>query len=168
VSKVPQKDLQAIHEILEMISEAELAMGEFYRACARVTRDDHDLWTILEEEEKKHHAMVRRISEMVSERPDHFRLGKPFSENALRTFVGWLRERTKRMSVGEVPAKAPLHVARDVEQSLIELRFCEAVQSDDVDFNELLNRIREETFFHRERISRRIKEKAYSAIILAR
>lgn len=73
MSKVPPKDLQAVQGVLEMISEAELAVGEFY----------------------------------------------------------------------------------------------EAVQSDDVDFNELLNRIREETFFHRERISRRIKEKAYSAIILS-
>lgn len=45
--------------------------------------------------------------------------------------------------------------------------FYEAVQSDDVDFNELFNRIREEIFFHRKRISRRIKEKAHSAIILS-
>lgn len=163
-----QNDLQAIQGILEMISEAELALGEFYRACARIAQDDRDFWSVLEEEEKNHHAMVRRISEMVAERPDHFRIGGSFNEGALRTFVGWLREKTKRIAVGETPAKELLHIARDVEQSLIESKFCEAVQSDDVAFNDLLNRIHEETFFHRERISRRIKEKAYRAIILAR
>ncbi len=163
-----KNDPQAIQGILEMISEAELTLGEFYRACARISREDQDLWPVLEEEEKKHHAMIRRISEMVAERPDRFRLGKSFSESALRTFIGWLREKTKRMSIGETSARDLLYIARDVEQSLIELRFCEAVQSDDVDFNDLLNRIREETFFHRERISRRIKERAFSAIILAR
>ncbi len=163
-----QNDLQAILGIMDIISEAELALGEFYRACSRIAQDDQDFWSILEEEEKKHHAMVCRISEMVTERPDNFRMGGSFNEGALRTFVGWLREKTKRIMVGATPAKDFLHIARDVEQSLIESRFCEAVQSDDVAFNELLNRIHEETFFHRERISRRIKEKAYSAIILAR
>ena len=163
-----QNDLHAIQGILEMISEAELALGEFYRACARIGQDDRNFWSVLEEEEKKHHAMVRRISEMVAEKPDQFRIGRAFNEGALRTLVSWLREKTQRMMVGETPAKELLPFARDIEQSLIESRFCEAVQSDDVAFNELLNRIREETFFHRERISRRIKEKAYSAIILAR
>jgi len=168
VLEVLQKDLHAIQGILEMISEAELALGEFYRACALIAEDDGELWSVLEGEEKKHHAMVCRIVEMVTEKPDHFRLGRSFNEGALRAFVGWLREKTERMAVGETPAKDLLHIARDVEQSLIESRFCDAVQSDDVIFNELLNRIREETFFHRERISRRIKEKAYSAIILSR
>ena len=163
-----QNDLQAILGIMDTISEAELALGEFYGACSRIAKDDQDFWTVFEEEEKKHHAMVCRISEMVAARPDHFRMGRSFNEAALRTFVSLLREKTKRIMVGATPAKDLLRIARDVEQSLIESRFCEAVQSDDVDFNELLNRIREETFFHRERISRRIKEKAYSAIILAR
>jgi hypothetical protein len=166
--KVLQKDLHEIQGILAMISEAELALGEFYRACARMAPDDRDLWSVLEGEEKKHHAMIRRILEMVAEKPDQFRVGRFFNEGALRTFVGWLREKIERMAVGETPVKDLLHLARDVEQSLIESRFCEAVQSDDVVFNELLNTMREETFFHRERISRRIKEKAYSAIILAR
>jgi hypothetical protein len=163
-----QKDLQAILGIMDTISEAELALGEFYRTCSRIAQDDQGFWSVLEEEERKHHAMVCRISEMVVERPDHFRMGRSFNEVALRTFVGWLREKTKQIMVGAIAAKDLLHIARDVEQSLIESRFCEAVQSDDVDFNELLNRIHEETFFHHERISRRIKEKAYSALILAR
>jgi hypothetical protein len=167
-SEVLKSNQQMIMDILNTLTETELSVSEFYGTCARIAGDDQDFWTRLEEEERKHHAMVCRMMEMVTEKPDRFKMGQSFREGALRTFMGWLREQTRRAAAGAIPAKDLLYVARDIEQSLIESKFHEAIQTDDAAFNGLLSSMHEDTFFHRERISRRIKEKAYSAIILAR
>ncbi len=167
-SQVLKSNLQMILGILDTLTETELTVSQFYGTCARIAGNDQDFWSRLEAEEKKHHAMVRRMSEMVAEKPDRFRMGQSFKEGALRTFINWLQELTRRAEAGAIPTQDLLHIARDVEQSLIESKFHEAIQTDDVAFKGLLNAMHEDTFFHRERISRRIKEKAYSAIILAR
>jgi len=134
-----KSNLQMILGILDTLTETELTVSRFYGTCARIAGNDQDFWSRLEAEEKKHQAMVRRMSEMVAEKPDGFRMGQSFKEGALKTFIGWLQEQTRRAEAGAIPIKDLLHIARDVEQSLIESKFHEAIQTDDVAFNGLLN-----------------------------
>ena len=61
-------DLASTLESLKTISQLELAMAEFYRACAEAWEAEKPFWLSLEEQELQHIQNLAKMANIVTQR----------------------------------------------------------------------------------------------------
>lgn len=145
-------------EAMDLMAQAESAVERLYEACASLWKDDKDFWQGLALEEKHHSEHIRSMMSILTGNPGHFQHGRPFTTIALKTFIAGIEhdiESVKQFTVTELKA---LHLARDIEQALIEARFTEVVQTEDRNFRVLAGEIVRDTAVHRRLVEKKIAE----------
>jgi len=135
-------------ELLAIYREAELAVAAFYRVCANLCPEDAEFWKSIAAQEEAHAGFFARIQELFAAKPDAFQPGRPFSPVAVLTFIKGVQWNTERALKGELQRTRLIHVARDIENSLLESRFAECVRSEDADFTALMDKLMDETTEH--------------------
>lgn len=152
-------ELDGTLDTLREIGGLELALAEFYAAVAHLRPADAEFWRTLEEEERRHAAHIARLGELIAANPDRFQGNRSFNVAAIRSFLAYVEETTRRLQAGEIPADDEtrlLALARDMEQSVIEGKYAEVVTTSDLASRGLLRQIVAETVAHKSQIALRL------------
>jgi hypothetical protein len=143
-------------EAMELMARAESAVERLYETCAGLWKEDGDFWQGLAMEEKHHSEHIRSMISILTGNPGNFQPGRPFSSVALQTFISGVERDIESVKQFTVPAVKALHIARDLEQALIEARFTEVVQTEDKRFRALADEIVRDTAIHRRLVEKKI------------
>ncbi len=149
---------QSVLNLLEVLMEAELAVSEFYGACADTWDEDKDFWLHLVGEEKKHAENIKKMGAIISRMPDQFTAGRPITPIAVKTFISDLKNKTECCKNGEIQREKILFIARDIEKSIIESKYAEIVKTDNLEYKTLMKSLVEETRVHLDMVNRKIEE----------
>jgi len=151
------KDLKRIVATLKVLLDSELAVADFYDACARQWPQDADFWNEISAQERKHAEWIDQIQGIISSRPDRFSPGTwNGNETVVSTFIKGIRWNTQRIANGEIERPNAFFVARDIESAIIESKFHGIVRTDDADYLALSRQIMNETSTHLGLMSRKI------------
>jgi rubrerythrin len=145
-------------EAMDLMARAESTVEHLYETCAGLWKADGDFWQGLAEEEKHHSEHIRSMMSILSSNPGHFQSGRPFSSIALKTFISGIERDIESVKQFTVPELKALHIARDIEQALIEARFTELVQTEDKSFRALADEIVRDTAIHRRLVENKITQ----------
>ena len=145
-------------EALELMAQAESTVERLYEACAAQWKEDEDFWQGLALEEKNHSEHIRSMISILTGNPGNFQPGRPFSAIALKTFISGIERDIESVTQFAMPELNALHLARDIEQAIIEGRFIEVVQTDDKSFRALADKIVGDTATHRWQVEKKIAQ----------
>jgi rubrerythrin len=148
-------DLASILDTLKIISRLELAMAEFYGACAEVWEAEKPFWLSLKQEELQHIQNLAKMANIVAQRQAQFERNRSFNAVAIRTFISYVETTTQRARTGQIPKPDLSHIlaiARDMEQSILESKFVEIVKTGDVEYLTIVRKILADTAAHKKKI----------------
>jgi len=142
--------------VFEVMIENELSIAEFYDSCAEFSQKESSFWRALAETERRHADIIRRISEIVKDRPGRFETGRPFNTAALRTVLSYIKNNIADMKAGRIKEPKPFFLAMDLENSILETRYFEIVKSKDLEYQQLSSTVMKETFDHRDTLKKKL------------
>jgi hypothetical protein len=145
-------------ETLIQMEKTEQTVSEFYKLCADTWPIDLQFWTELSNEELEHKRNIAAMYRIVSEKPEQFEKGRPFSVMATQIMITGIRNNIEKLRKGEIREDSAISIARDIEQSFIEFRYSEILKTTDVEYNTLVQKITKETAQHKMNIDKKIKE----------
>lgn len=148
--------LDNILNIMEAMVQYELGLSELYEICARVSKEDEQLWRSLSGAEIHHADHIKKMMEIMIEKHDRFETGRPFNIAALKTVMAGIKETTGRISRGELSREKMLITARDFEQSVLESHYTEIVRTNDLEYQTLMKNILSQTQEHKKAIQKAI------------
>ena len=140
------------------MAQAESTVERLYVACAGLWKEDENFWQGLALEEKHHSEHIRSMISILTGNPGNFQPGRPFSAIALKTFISGVERDIESVKQFAVPELKALHLARDIEQALIECRFTEVVQTDDKSFRALADEDHGGHGHHRRQVEKKIAQ----------
>ncbi len=152
------KDSKAILDALKVMKEFELTLAELYRTCNSLWPEDEAFWKNLEQAEVRHAGTVEKMISILSEKPDIFEPHRLFKPAAVRTSISGIRGDIERLKRREIPKNKILFIARDLEQSIIESKYFEAVKGRDVEFQNMVEEMKIDTMTHRDELNKKIEE----------
>jgi len=150
--------LERVLQAMEAMVEAELAVGQCYRACADYRGDEAAFWLQLVREEEQHARSVRRIMEILTLRPEDFRPVQSFSADSARIFRDLARQREGELRRGTLSFPQMLNHLVEMENSLLESRYFKIVESEDPEFDHLLSLMVEQTRQHQQKLEQKVSE----------
>ena len=150
-------ELKLILDTIDQMKELEIALSRFYGTCAEAWAANAPFWQHLSREEAGHADTLGHISEIISARPDRFTKGRAFHALAARTVIQGVEGNTQKVRDGLIDERKALVLARDIENSIMESRYIEIVNTDDTDFKALVRKILEETSHHRAMINEKLR-----------
>lgn len=140
-----------MNEILEMMAKNEEGIARLYGLYAERMPEHSSLWTELAGEEMQHASWIRAFNEGVGEGSlvlDE----KRFPREALQTYAEYLNiNLAKARQVGEDIAQYFV-TALYIEESLIEAKFFQVIDTGSKDFDKLVLRLKLATLEHIERL----------------
>jgi hypothetical protein len=95
------------------------------------------------------------MADIIAARPAEFTPRRPFNTTAVQTFMSYVRAAAERVRSGELSRADSAHLltlARDMEQSVLESKYGEIVQTTDVEYQGLMRQIVAETVAHKGKI----------------
>jgi hypothetical protein len=133
--------------ILDQLREVELAVADLYRRFAGAFGADRIFWQDLARDEDCHADLASELKGTL------LKNGAPFvivrlNSDALATFRQGIDQQLARLRQGEISRRAALFIARDVEKTLVEHGFYDAIRSEKPDYRLVQEKIRRETEDH--------------------
>jgi hypothetical protein len=137
-----------IRYFLEPMEELESIMAEAYALCAELFPDQKACFEQLVRQETAHAAAVRKMIDIVYDKPDLFEVGLPLRREAVQLVIEWLKESMTRIRNGAAKKEAVILMI-DIEKSLIENRFFDVLKSAEAEYGRFIQKLRQETYEHR-------------------
>jgi hypothetical protein len=154
-----QHELEHLSQVFEDMRDLELAVAAFYQGCSDRWEERRSFWMDMEYAEIKHADNVKRMSEILLERPEKFESGSYVpSPDVLKTLVSAIRTDVERIKRQEMDEKKVLSLSVALERTFLEGRYGEVVKTSDPEFNSLLREINADTVFHREYLAGKLNE----------
>jgi len=150
--------LENILEVMDALKTNELLIGELYKQCSMQWPEDREFWSSTEQEEYTHAEYINDMKELLKSNPAEYTIGRSFNKDAAATVKKWIEDIINKVKKGEISKIKMLYIARDLEQSLLESKFHELLDSSNIAYNTLANKITSETRQHLEKIKIKIKE----------
>jgi hypothetical protein len=142
-------DLEKIKSVMETMVQLELSLSDLYEQCAVVSKDDETFWKGLSRVEVRHSEIIKQIIGLITEKREHFEVGRQFNIIALKTMISGIVENTKRISQGTVDRKKLFILARDVEQSILESNYSGIVKTNNTEYQTMMKLIQMQTHEHK-------------------
>jgi rubrerythrin len=149
-----------IVEILRLCSELEQAISRLYRSFALWDDPLQDFWKNLSTEELNHFKYLIQIIELVQGDELIFVVIREFNSQAVRSMIKFVQDNFKEAEDGVVHPHKFLFIARDIEDSLLENKFYEFLDSPNPDFKALIFQIISDTRRHRKDLIQKIEERS--------
>jgi hypothetical protein len=153
-----QYQLKTTLETLTNMEDLELTLAELYKTCGRLWPEHKEFWMDMEKAEIKHADNIDQMRKIISERPDIFELGSPFTSKAVQSFISGIRSLVQKLKQKEIGKIKALYLAREIEQSYLESKYVEIVKTEDKESKPLMREIYADTVFHREYLNNMIME----------
>jgi hypothetical protein len=144
--------------VLKVMAQFELTVAYFYRTCAQMWFDLEEFWETMERAEIKHAGYLKQVNKILTEKPEGFSMGRPFTPAALKTSMSGIEWNIQRLRNGEITKKSILFISRDIERSILESNYGEIIKGTDVEFQALMKEILTDTVAHRTYLDRKIEE----------
>ncbi len=138
-----------IKEALMTMAEVEMAIGKLYRCCAACFPEDRRFWLGLVNQEIRHAKYILKMGKIISKKKDQFEMNRPFNPTAMRTVLSGIKTNMAQVKSRGIPKSRMLAIAHDIEKSLLESNFAEMFKTKDVEYQNLLNEIRNDTAVHK-------------------
>lgn len=145
-------DARNIFYLLDIARLVELAMEDFYKACATCYPNSADFWLGIAGEESMHAQYIREIETLVRENPQGFNLKQKVTLDILRCFIRDVESETQSVLDGTRDVLSLPSLAEKFEALMVESSFFDMLESDNQDYEKLVKRIQAETVEHRLRI----------------
>ncbi|MFC1866156.1 hypothetical protein ACFLYB_05550 [Chloroflexota bacterium] len=139
--------------LLTLMAQNERTIRELYLRYSSKFSEDSELWEKLAQDEEMH-ANWLTIQQNNLDQGLVSIDNKRFNESAIKTFTDYLKIEMDRLDAGEVSLINALSVSLYIEQSLIEHKYFEVLDSDSEELKNTLTKIKKDTEAH----SKRIKE----------
>lgn len=146
------KEAKNIFYTLDVARLVELAMEDFYKVCAACCPNSESFWLGIAGDENKHAQYIREIGEIVKTNPQEFKLKQNITMDILRCFIRDVESETRNILEGTRDVLSLPKLAEKYESLMGENSFWEILESDNVEYRELIGRIKSETLEHRQRI----------------
>lgn len=143
-------------EALQALVRLELAVGELYKACSVRWPDDGRFWLEVARQEMDHAQAIERMLAIIALNPGNFAPLKAIRVNAVDTIISGIESRTVQVRSGQLSNNNALHIALDLEKSVMENRFYEMVQTTDPAFLTICSEIMAQTRDHKSHFENRI------------
>ncbi len=149
-------DVASTLVVLKTLAKLELAVAQFYAACAKAYPEDRQLWEGLVDDEQLHAAHLERMGQILVERPADFQPKRSFNVAAVQTFIAYAGSATQRVrSLTKPKTEYPqiLALAQDMERSILESKYGEIVKGTHPEYQALVGELVTDTAAHRARIA---------------
>jgi len=120
-----------------------------YRDYAAAYPEETELWTRLSEAERRHEELLGEMIRMIQADHTLFSPGRPFNERVVLSKVSGVRSQQAALAGEGRTLRQALFIARDLEQSILESKYKEIVESRSQAYTDWLSRILQETVEHR-------------------
>jgi hypothetical protein len=137
--------------ILELLAENEEHIARLYRLYAEKLPKFRDFWAQLSGEEIEHASWIRDFANGVKDKTLYLD-EKRFPKEVLYTYREYLDGSMQKANRQGIDAIGAFTAAFYIEESLIELKFFEVIDSGSEDFNKVLLRLKKATAEHNNRI----------------
>ena len=138
-------------EILDKLAENEEHISRLYRVYAEIMPAHKEFWSKLADEEIEHASWIRNFAEGV-EGGTLAIDEKRFPRNALQTYSQYLDGSIDRAARKGVDVMGAFTTAIYIEESLVELKFFEVIDSGSEEFDDVLLHLKKDTIEHNKRI----------------
>jgi hypothetical protein len=149
-------DPEDILKIMDRMAALELKVAEFYQTCAH--NGEKDFWTEMQKDEVHHAENLRRMAVLFSANPELFEPNRSFQVAAIHTAIGGVQQVIEKVHANQLERTKILFIARDIEQSLLEVRYGDFLRSRDLGYQKLVRELQSETRTHKSRIEEKIQE----------
>ena len=139
--------------LLALMAQNERLVGDLYIKYSNKFSEGKVLWEKLAQDEEMHASWLT-IQQTNLDKGLVSIDSKRFNESAIKAFSDYLKSEMGRLDAGEVSLINALSVSLYIEQSLIEHKYFEVLDSDSEEMKNTLTKIKKETEVH----SNRIKE----------
>lgn len=134
---------------LELLSNAEAQISNFYRLCAGAMPKEQDLWNHLADQELQHADAVKQMLERINLEPKLYRPGVSFGTVTIRLFDVEMQGLVEQMNHGLLSPDKLFSIALEIEDSAVELSYSRIVKTEDAIYKTLADRIERETAEHK-------------------
>ena len=138
-----------IKDALMMMVEVERTMGKLYQYCADCFPEDKQFWLGIVEQETQHTKSILKMGKIIAKKRDQFEMNRPFNSTAMKTVISGIKMNMERVKSGAIPKSRMLAIAYDLEQSILESKYAEIFKTADVEYQNLLRKILDDTGAHK-------------------
>jgi hypothetical protein len=138
-------------EILDGLREIELIVADLYLRFAAAFAADRIFWHDLALDEQKHAELASELKAALLRNGAPFEVGK-LNAPALATFRQGVGQQMIRLGRGEISRRSALFIARDLERTLVEHCFYQAIRSENPDYITSRGQIEQETEAHLQKL----------------
>ena len=156
----PRDEVQDLRETLNRLRDLELTIAELYRNCAEASGTDQDFWRAMERAEERHALNIVRLLDFLAQKPQGLTFGRRFQTAAIQTAIGGVRQNIRKIQDRGIRREKLLYLSRDLEQSLLERQFYEAIECRDPQCLGMIQEIIADTLAHREMLEQTIRRLA--------
>jgi rubrerythrin len=139
----------------DMIS-LERMLATLYATCGAAFPEDRLFWLGLADQEEQHAESIERLLRLVSERPEEFEVGRPFTSAAIQTIKAGISGHIEAAQRGRLTRDKALFICRDIENSVLESSYRDIVKSGNVEFKRVIEAIVQQTLAHKSAVTKKI------------
>ncbi|MGB4088876.1 MAG: hypothetical protein WBK44_04050 [Smithellaceae bacterium] len=149
------KDYQ--NKLLELWEQLELEISNLYRLFAQKFPAHSQLWNALSSDELNHAAYVKEMFSL-AEAGKVFFNEKTTKTYTIKTINDDIKTVYKKTEAGQYTIINALAYSVNLEDSIIEKKFYDYFSTNDRDINLLINKIKQETIEHSQRVKKALEE----------
>ncbi len=136
-------------QVMNEMHELELSLAALYQACSEKFPEDQNFWLAIKRQEELHAEYIGKMMELIRLYPNEFRSGRPFNSVAIRNIKASVVNYTAQAKAGALERARALFIAKDIENSVLEANYQDIVSTDNVEYREIMERIKKDTLSHK-------------------
>jgi len=147
-----------VQKVLEALESNENTLSELYKNCSIIDHDDYEFWIKISSDETEHGIWLSELSQKVSEgevhvKDDRFKLE---ALNGIGSYIKSCIADSKTSSISNIHA---LSISLDIENSMLERGVFKIYETDDIELQNVLNKLRTSTGIHYLEVKNKWQEK---------
>lgn len=151
-------DAKNVSRTLNAMAELELVISELYKCAGERWEENMEFWSSLAEAEVSHAGDLRKMAAILNGKPQDFEMGRLIAVSTVHSVLTGVKNLIQRLKNGEFNQKALLFLARDLEQSILESKYTELLNTEDIEYQKRISEIVSQTEMHRQLLIRKIGE----------
>ena len=152
-------ELSDVLIVLRQMAMFETKLAELYSLCASTWEEHAEFWLDIWRDEIRHAQYISRIIDIVSEKPESFEKGRPYTVFTVNAVVAGIQSRIDMLKKGEITEEKILFFANDMENGFIEEKYSEIVMSGEKEYQNLMRTVVSDTQKHQTKIDDKIKKR---------
>jgi hypothetical protein len=132
----------------DMVS-LELALAYLYESCGDQFPEEKNFWLAIKRQEELHAKLIKELAALISSHPQEFNFGRPFDSAAVKSLLSRIVTVTATVRKGLLTSKRALFMAKNIENSLLEANYSDIVDTGNVEFRKIIERITKDTLSHK-------------------